>query len=98
MTIEELQAEIKTAQMELFFLENRKKEMVDKAWRARTFTERDEKMAIVKELDTKIENMKWRINRLEREMGNIENEVIEEKIEYDPENPTVEGLLDLLGE
>ena len=45
-----------------------------------------------------IENAQIRIIRLKEQIAKIEEGETEEEITFDPENPTIEGLLDLLGE
>ena len=99
MTIEELQAEIEEAQNLIEQFEKEKMQARDDAWRARTFTEKENCFDRIKILDMKIEDTQIRIIRLKEQIGKIEEGTIEEEpIDFDPENPTIEGLLDLLRE
>lgn len=98
MTIEELQAEIKEVENLISELEKEKERLRDDAWRARTFTEKDHCFEQIRILDVRIENAQIRIIRLKEQIAKIEEGETEEEITFDPENPTIEGLLDLLGE
>lgn len=101
MEIDELRAEIEEIQKSIEQLNEEKKRTKEDAWRAKTFTERDKCFAHIAMLDMKIEDAEWRIKYLNEQIQKIEDGTInepKEQIEYDPENPTIEGLLNLFGE
>lgn len=101
MEIDELRVEIEEAQKLIDELTAEKERTREFAWRAKTFSERDRCFEHMHMLDIKIEDAEWRIKYLTEQIQKIEDGTINEpkgKIEYDPENPTIGGLLSLFGE
>ena len=86
---------------EIAELEAQRKRMHDDAWKARTFTARDQAFAQIKQVDLMITNLKWKIEYLEAKEAEEkykaehpeEVEEEEESSEPAPEG-TVESVLE----
>lgn len=90
---------------EIANLQVQRKEMYDSAWRARTFTARDEGLARVKQVDLMITNLQWKLEYIEAKEAEKKykaehpEEVVEEEQSSEPApEGTVESILEFFGE
>lgn len=73
---------------------------MDNAWKARTFTQRDEIFNNIAQMDLQLQNLQWRNEYLEEKKRKAAEPVVETPVEEKEPAPegTVESILEFFGE
>lgn len=98
--IEIIEREIQENIKKIEELKVAREKAMDSAWKARTFTQRDEIFNNIAQMDLQLQNLQWRNEYLEEKKRKAAEPVVETSIEEkEPvQEGTVESILEFFGE